>query len=180
MLSLYNLEETEQGLALLTDKKYLSLLTYCYYENLKVNEIKKDVTKDKLENLNVGVQEQMIGKKTVKEKCDIIKPFGISDLLEANPIVDDLDPIKNFQLSSISAITTLGNKIFARAHSLITYQGYLDQLLTKQVEQRQTLFEIVEERPYLDKEKKMIETIPQPKVIGILEGEFNNNELISF
>mgnify|MGYP000188310444 CR=1 FL=1 len=180
MLSLYNLEETEQGLALLTDKKYLSLLTYCYYENLKVNEIKKDVTKDKLENLNVGVQEQMIGKKTVKEKCDIIKPFGISDLLEANPIVDDLDPIKNFQLSSISAITTLGNKVFARAHNLITYQAYLDKLLNKQIEQRQTLFEIVEERPYLDKEEKVVETIPQPKVIGIVNGEFNNKELISF
>ena len=181
MLSQYNLEETEQALALLTDKKYLSLLTYCYYENLKVNEIKKDVTKDKLENLNIGVQEQMIGKMTVKEKCDIIKPFGISDLLEANPIGDDLDPIKNFQLSSISAITTLGNKIFSEAHTLTKYKGYLDQLLTKQVEQRQTLFEIVEERPYLDKEEKMIETIPQPKVIGILEdGEFNNNELISF
>ena len=182
LLKEYNLEETKEGLNLLTDEKYLSLLTYCYYENLKKNEIKKDVSFDELETVNIKVQEDMKLRKTVKEKCDIVKPFGIADLLEANPIVDDLSPIKNFQLSSLSAITVSGNKLFLKAHKLFIYQGYLDRLINKQVEERQTLFDIIKDTSFKTDEREINKrTINPPmKVIGIYEGEFNNNQLISF
>ena len=121
-------------------------------------------------------------RKTVKEKCDIVKPFGIADLLEANPIVDDLSPIKNFQLSSLSAITVSGNKLFLKAHKLFIYQGYLDRLINKQVEERQTLFDIIKDTSFKTDEREINKrTINPPmKVIGIYEGEFNNNQLISF
>ena len=180
MLKDYNIEDTKESLDLLSNKKYLSLLTYCYYENLKVNEIKNDVSLNELENVNLNVEKLMIDKKTIPEKCDIIKPFGLYDLLLANPIVDDLSPIKNFQLSSIPAITVTGNKLGTKAHKLITYQEYINRLLSKQIEERKTLFEIIEERPYINKEKKPIQSLPQPKVIGIYQGEYKNNELISF
>ena len=182
LLKEYNLEETEEGLKLLSDEKYLSLLTYCYYENLKKNEIKKDVSFEEIESLNIGVGEEMKLKKTIKEKCDIIKPFGISDLLEANPVVDDLSPIKNFQLSSLSAITISGNKLFSKAHKLFIYQGYIDKLINKQVEERKTLFDIIKDTSFKTDEREINkQNFNTPmKVIGIYEGEFNNNQLISF
>lgn len=188
LLKEYSLDDTQLALDTITENKYLSLLTYCYFQNLQKVEVKKDISLDELENVNITIGREMGQVTTRKEKCDIVKPFGLADLLEANPIVDDVVDIETFVLSSLSAISVTGNKLFAKAHKLYTYQGYLDKLINKQIEERRSILDIVNDENYIfkgSKDKKDIEdrsdtplSINMPN--GIFVGEFTNYELIYY
>ena len=167
LLRSYNAEQTRRALDVLTDKKYLSLLVYCYYTNLRVNDIKPDVSAENIEGVNMNVEKEMQTKATTLEKCDVVKPFGLSELLAGNPIVDDQDEIQSFVLSSLSAITVTGHKLFAKAHKLVTYQGYIERLLTQEIEKQENLFDIIRDRPYLSEERTPLVIPKQPPVIGI-------------
>ena len=124
-------------------------------------------------------------KQTLKEKCEIVTPYGIAELLENNSKQDNLDDV-NFKLASLSTITTTRNKLNSDFHRLKKYQELLDNLINKQADLQEPLFDIIKERSYIDQGLSSIDpglsSIDniQPKVIGIYNGEFNNNELISF
>ena len=167
LLRSYDADQTKRALATLTNKKYLSLLIYCYYQNLRVNDIKPDITAQNIEGVNIGVQQTMETKATTIEKCNIVKPFGLAELLAGNPIVDSQDEIESFVLSSLSAITVSGHKLFAKAHSLTTYQGYVDRLLDQEIVKGQNLFDIIRDRPYLSQERVPLDIPKLPPVVGI-------------
>lgn len=182
LLREYTLEETSKGLKLLVNNKYLSLLTYCLYSSLEKIEIKKKITNNDLGVLSLNIQEKMKEQDELKEKCDIVKPFGISDLLEANPLFDDLESIRNFSLASLSFFTVSGNKIGIKNHSIEMYEIALDKLINKQITERRSIFDIINNTDYKLTEDKILDNVKpmDNEILGLYEGNFNNFEIISF
>ena len=95
-----SLLQNSKLLKFMLSDKYLELQLDSFYKCLEEVEVKKEITDDQLSGLILELQKDTSKLLSYSDKCDLLKPFGLSEILRANPIGDDLDE-QNFSIYAI-------------------------------------------------------------------------------
>ena len=154
--------------------KYLSLQLYAFYECLDKVEVKEEITQDQW-----GLTYLRLIKDTSKllsyaEKCDLVKPWGIAEMLKNNPIGDDVDE-ENFTIDCIAGCSISSNKLTSKAHKLEYYHEQLDKLIARQLEDNKPIFEVIDKVNFYEPRKDLFKNVE-----GMIVGDFQNGEFITY
>jgi len=154
--------------------KYLSLQLYTFYKCLEEVEVKEEITQEQLTFLTMELQKDTSKLLNYAEKCDLVKPWGIADILKMNPIGDDLDE-ENFSLQCLSGVSISSCKTSNEAHKLEYYHSLLDELIARQINDKKPIFEVIDRVDFYERKTNLFDG-----VIGMTEGDFNNGDVVIF
>jgi hypothetical protein len=154
--------------------KYLSLQLYTFYKCLENVEVKEEITQEQLTFLTKELQKDTSKLLSYAEKCDLVKPWGISEILKMNPIGDDVDE-QNFTIDCIAGCSIASNKLTSKAHKLEYYHEQLDKLIARQIDDKKPIFEVIDKIDFYERRTNLFDG-----VIGMIEGDFENGSIIEF
>lgn len=154
--------------------KYLSLQLYTFYKCLEQVEVKGEITQEQLTFLTSELSKDTSKLLSYAEKCDLVKPWGIAEMLKNNPIGDDIDE-KNFTVDCIAGCSIASNKVTSKAHTLDYYHEQLDKLIARQIDEKKPIFEVIDKVQFYEPRKDLFKNVE-----GIIEGDFQNGEFITF
>jgi hypothetical protein len=154
--------------------KYLSLQLYTFYKCLEEVEVKEEITQEQLTFLTNELQKDTSNLLNYAEKCDLVKPWGIADILKMNPLTDDVDE-QNFTIDCIAGCSISSNKVTSKAHKLEYYHSLLDDLIARQINDKKPIFEVIDKVDFYERKVNLFDG-----VIGMTTGEFNNGDVVSF
>jgi hypothetical protein len=154
--------------------KYLKLQLYTFYECLDKVEVKEEITQEQLTYLTMELQKDTSKLLSYAEKCDLVKPWGISEILKMNPIGDDLDE-ENFTIECIAGCSIASNKLTSKAHKLEYYHELLDKLIARQIDEKKPIFEVIDKVNFYERRTNLFDG-----VIGMTEGDFENGSVVIF
>ena len=153
---------------------------YSFYNCLNAVNIKDDVTEEQMNFIIKELQTNIEKLNDYNDKCDLLSPFGLSEILKLNPIGDNVDDT-NFSLSCIAGCSIKMNKITKEAHATTYYHEKIDELINRQIYTGKTIFETVENEDGLFENVKEIDTnLFFKNVEGLYLGEFQSGEFIQF
>jgi len=154
--------------------KYLSLQLYTFYKCLEEVEVKEEITQEQLTFLTNELQKDTSNLLNYAEKCDLVKPWGIADILKMNPLTDDVDE-QNFTIDCIAGCSISSNKVTSKAHKLEYYHSLLDDLIARQINDKKPIFEVIDKVDFYERKVNLFDG-----VIGMTTGEFDNGDVVSF
>ncbi len=154
--------------------KYLKLQLYTFYECLDKVEVKEEITQDQLTYLTRELQKDTSKLLSYAEKCDLVKPWGIAEILKNNPIGDDIDE-ENFTIECIAGCSIASNKLTRKAHKLEYYHELLDKLIERQIDEKKPIFEVIDKVNFYERRTNLFDG-----VIGMTEGNFENGSVVIF
>jgi hypothetical protein len=154
--------------------KYLSLQLYTFYKCLEEVEVKEDITEQQLTFLTNELQKDTSKLLSYAEKCDLVKPWGIAEILKMNPLSDDVDE-QNFTVDCIAGCSISSNKVTIKAHKLDYYHSLLDDLIARQINDKKPIFEVIDKVDFYERKINLFDN-----VIGMTMGDFENGDIVSF
>ena len=154
--------------------KYLSLQLYTFYKCLEDVEVKEEITQEQLTFLTKELQKDTSKLLSYAEKCDLVKPWGISEILKMNPIGDDIDE-ENFTIECIAGCSIASNKLTSKAHKLEYYHEQLDKLIARQIVEKKPIFEVIDKIDFYERRTDIFKN-----VLGMIEGNFESGSIIKF
>jgi len=154
--------------------KFLSLQLYTYYECLNQVEVKEEITQEQITFLTRELQKDTSNLLSYAEKCDLLKPYGISEILKMNPIGDDLDE-ENFSLACMFGVSLGSCKVGVDSHRLKHYHKLLDKLIARQIDEKKPIFEVIDKVNFYERKTNLFDG-----VIGMVEGDFENGSVVTF
>ena len=161
-------------LKFMLSEKYLDLLLYGFYKCLESVEVKEEITEEQLNFITMELQKDTNKLLTYAEKCELVKPFGLKELMLMNPIGDDIDE-ENFSIECIAGCSIASNKITIEAHKLSYYHDHIDKLIARQIDEKKPLFEVIDKEHFYQPNYKLFENVE-----GLFIGEFQNGDFIEF
>jgi hypothetical protein len=154
--------------------KFLSLQLYTYYECLNQVEVKEEITQEQITFLTRELQKDTSNLLSYAEKCDLLKPYGISEILKMNPIGDDLDET-NFSIACMFGVSLGSCKVGVESHRLKHYHMLLDKLIARQIDEKKPIFEVIDKVNFYERKTNLFDG-----VIGMVEGDFENGSVVTF
>lgn len=154
--------------------KYLSLQLYTFYKCIEEVEVKEDITEQQLTFLTNELQKDTSKLLSYAEKCDLVKPWGIAEILKMNPLSDDVDE-QNFTIDCIAGCSISSNKVSIKAHKLEYYHSLLDDLIARQINDKKPIFEVIDKVDFYERKINLFDN-----VIGMTMGDFENGDIVSF
>ena len=154
--------------------KYLKLQLYTFYECLDNVEVKEEITQDQLTYLTMELQKDTSKLLSYAEKCDLVKPWGIDEILKNNPIGDDVDE-ENFTIECIAGCSIASNKLTSKAHKLEYYHQLLDKLIARQIDEKKPIFEVIDKVNFYERRTNLFDG-----VVGMTTGDFENGSVVIF
>ena len=154
--------------------KYLSLQLYTFYKCLDQVEVKEEITQEQITFLTRELQKDTSNLLSYAEKCDLVKPWGISEILKMNPIGDDLDE-ENFSIVCMAGSSLASCKVSGNAHRLKHYHMLLDKLIARQIDEKKPIFEVIDKVNFYERKTNLFDG-----VIGMVEGDFENGSVVTF
>ncbi len=154
--------------------KYLNLQLYTFYDCLEKVEVKEEITQEQLTYLTRELQKDTSKLLSYAEKCDLVKPWGIAEILKMNPIGDDIDE-ENFTIECIAGCSIASNKLTSKAHKLDYYHELLDKLIARQIDEKKPIFEVIDKVNFYERKTNLFDG-----VIGMTEGDFVNGSVVIF
>jgi len=154
--------------------KYLNLQLYTFYRCLENVEVKEEITQEQLTFLTSELQKDTSKLLSYAEKCNLVKAFGIADILKMNPIGDDIDE-QNFTIDCIAGCSIASNKITSKAHKLEYYHELLDKLIARQIDEKKPIFEVIDKVNFYKTSPDLFKN-----VIGMVDGDFTDGQIIQF
>ncbi len=154
--------------------KYLKLQLYTFYECLDKVEVKEEITQEQLTYLTMELQKDTSKLLSYAEKCDLVKTWGISEILKNNPIGDDVDE-ENFTIECIAGCSIASNKLTSKAHTLEYYHQLLDKLIARQIDEKKPIFEVIDKVNFYERRINLFDG-----VVGMTTGDFENGSVVIF
>jgi hypothetical protein len=154
--------------------KFLSLQLYTYYECLNQVEVKEEITQEQITFLTRELQKDTSNLLSYAEKCDLLKPYGISEILKMNPIGDDLEE-ENFSIACMFGVSLGSCKVGVDSHRLKHYHMLLDKLIARQIDEKKPIFEVIDKVNFYERKTNLFDG-----VIGMVEGDFENGSVVTF
>ncbi len=171
---------TSRMIQFILSPEYLQLSLYSFYNCLNTVNIKDDVTEEQMNFIIKQLQTNIEKLNQYNDKCDLLSPFGLSEILKLNPIGDNVDDT-NFSLSCIGGCSIKMNKITKLAHATTYYHEKINELINRQVDTGKPIFETVENEDLLYQNPKEINTdVLFKNVEGLFIGSYNEGEFIQF
>jgi len=159
-------------LKFMLSEKYLDLLLYGFYKCLESVEVKEEITEEQLNFITMELQKDTSKLLSYAEKCELVKPFGLKELMIMNPIGDDIEE-ENFSIECIAGCSIASNKMTTSAHKLSYYHDHIDKLIARQVDEKKPLFEVIDKEHFYEPNYKLFENVE-----GLFIGEFQNGDFI--
>jgi len=171
---------TSKLIQFILSKEYLQLNLYSFYNCLDSVNIKNDVTEEQMNFIIKELQTNIEKLNDYNEKCNLLSPFGLSEILKLNKITDDVDDT-NFSLSCIAGCSIKMNKVTKLAHATTYYHEKINELINRQIETGKPIFQTVENEDKLFENPREINTdVLFKNVEGLYLGQFENGELIEY
>ena len=154
--------------------KYLALQLHSFIECLKNVEVKEEISEEQLVYLANELEKDTSKLLSYSEKCDLLKPWGLDEILKNNPIADDVDE-ENWCIEAIGGCSITSNKLSSEAHKLVYYHELLDNLINRQITEKKPIYEVVDEIDFKPRRIDMFDN-----VLGLVElgGRFPPDPLI--
>jgi hypothetical protein len=92
---------TSKLIQFMLSKEYLQLNLFSFYNCLNSVNIKDDITEEQMNFVIKQLQTNIEKLNDYNDKCDLLSPFGLSEILKLNKLTDDVDDT-NFSLSCIA------------------------------------------------------------------------------
>jgi len=159
-------------LKFMLSEKYLDLLLYGFYKCLESVEVKEEITEEQLNFITMELQKDTSKLLSYAEKCELVKPFGLKELMLMNPIGDDLDE-ENFSIECIAGCSIASNKMTSEAHKLSYYHDHIDKLIARQIDEKKPLFEVIDKEHFYNPNYNLFKNVE-----GLFIGEFQNGDFI--
>jgi len=125
--------------------------------------VKEEITEEQLVYLANELEKDTSKLLSYSEKCDLLKPWGLDEILKANPIADDVDE-ENWCIEAIGGCSITSNKLSAEAHKLDYYHELLDNLINRQITEKKPIYEVVDEIDFKPRRIDMFDN-----VLGLVE-----------
>jgi hypothetical protein len=171
---------TSKLIQFILSPQYLQLNLYSFYNCLNSVNIVENITEAQLNFIIKQLQNNIEKLNSYNDKCDLLKPFGLSEILKLNPISDDVDD-ENFSLSCIAGCSIKMNRITKKAHETEYYHKKIDELINRQIDENKAIFETIENEDGLFQNPKEIDTnLFFKNVQGLYIGNYQDGELIEF
>ena len=168
-----SLLQNSKLLKFMLSDKYLELQLDSFYKCLEEVEVKEEITDVQLSGLILELQKDTTKLLNYSDKCELLKPFGLSEILKANPIGDDLDE-DNFTIAAIGGSAISMNRLTSKAHKLEYYHEQIDILISRQIDEKIPIFETIDKVDFYEPRINLFDS-----VIGMINGEnFNYGDII--
>jgi len=173
LLSDKSLLQNSKLLKFMLSDKYLELQLDSLYKCLEDVEVKEEITDEQLSGVILELQKDTTKLLNYSDKCELLRPFGLAEILKANPIGDDLEE-QNFTIAAIGGSAISMNKMTSLAHKLEYYKEQIDILRARQVDKKIPIFETIDKIDFYEPRINLFDS-----VIGMIEGEnFNYGDII--
>ena len=173
LLSEKSLLQNSKLLKFMLSDKYLELQLDSFYKCLEEVEVKEKITDEQLSGLILELQKDTTKLLNYSDKCELLRPFGLSEILKANPIGDDLDE-ENFSINAIAGSAISMNKMTSLAHKLEYYKEQIEKLIARQIDKKIPIFETIDKVDFYEPKINLFDS-----VIGMIESDnYNYGDII--
>jgi hypothetical protein len=184
-----DVETVNRLLTLTTSGEFLAYLFTGVIECAKVTQC-KNLNRDDMRAMALNVQKQAKQLSTYAQKCDILKPFNVSEYLQTLPYGKDDQDTQVYTTAYASFVfvaQTIKTQLTGNsAHSASAYEDRLNFLISRQINTRENITDPIRqantERGHtlntLQDDKKAV--VDAVHVIGIYEGEFTSGDMVEF
>tara|TARA_R110000868_G_scaffold96117_1_gene264483 strand:+ start:2362 stop:5046 length:2685 start_codon:yes stop_codon:yes gene_type:complete len=189
LLQMEDRETVTRLMDLTTSGEFLTYLFTGVIQCARYTEC-KNINEFEQRALALNVQKQARQLNTYAQKCEILKPFSVSDYLKTLPYGKDNDDTQNYTTAYASFIFVAENiKMHFEgnsAHSASTYEERLRFLISRQINTRENITDPI--RPENTERGQTLnalktnqkETVEIAYVLGMYEGEYNEGDMIEF
>ena len=184
-----DVETVNRLLTLTTSGEFLAYLFTGVIECAKVTQC-KNINRDDMRAMALNVQKQAKQLSTYAQKCDILKPFNVSEYLQTLPYGKD-DQDKQVYTTAYASFVFVAQTIKTQftgnsAHSASAYEDRLHFLISRQINTRENITDPIRQantergntlNTLQDEKKAVVDAV---HVIGIYEGEFTSGDMVEF
>ncbi len=171
---------TSKLIQFMLSPEYLQLNLFSFYNCLNTVNIKDGITEEQMNFIIKQFQTNIEKLNEYNDKCQLLKPYGLSEILKLNKLTDDVED-ENFTLSSIFGTSIKMNKMTKEAHATTYYHEKIDELINRQVDTGKPIFDTVSNEDGLFENPKEINTdVLFKNVEGLFIGNFEDGNLIEF
>lgn len=132
---------TNRLLDFMLSPKYQRLTLQGFLQCYSEVEVKPEVTQKDIEFLAEQLKGQTEVLGSYVDKCNLLKPFGLDDMMRLNRISDDVDKT-NFSIFTMFATSVGSNKTMSNAHKTSYYKEKLDKIINLQAQQQKFIYEV--------------------------------------
>lgn len=157
---------TNRLLDFMLSSKYQRLTLQGFLQCYSEVDVKPEVTQGDIE----FIAEQLKGKTEVLgsyvDKCNLLQPFGLDDMMRLNRISDDVDKT-NFSIYTMFATSVGSNKTMANAHKTSYYKEKLDKIINLQAKEQKFIYEVEDiDHEVFITDPELKSTVATSKVLG--------------
>jgi len=148
------------------DPRYESALFDTTIRCLQNVSVKENVSKQMIASVVANLNRDMEKIQEYNAKCMLAQPFGISEILQQEPLGESAEQ-QNFGIISRVLMSMLANKSFSKEHDLEVYDELLQDLKAVEIEKKEGLFQAagdvdVQEKFVRDVQNRVQMEIPAP------------------
>jgi hypothetical protein len=184
-----DVETVNRLLTLTTSGEFLAYLLTGVIECAKVTQC-KNINRDDMRAMALNVQKHASQLSTYAQKCDILKPFSVSEYLQTLPYGKD-DQDTQVYTTAYASFVFVAQNIKTQftgnsAHSASAYEERLHFLISRQINTRENITDPIRQantergntlNTLQDDKKAVVDAV---HVIGIYEGDFITGDMVEF
>jgi hypothetical protein len=185
LLGMSDTTQVNELLQLTTSPQFMTYLFNGSIECAKFTQC-KDLSEFDIRALAMNVQTNAKQLNDYGQKCGLLEPLNLADYLRSLPLGEDSVDKQDYSIAYAGYYAVKENiKLFTH-HNLDTYKERLDFLISRQISTGENITDPIRQentergQTVNDLREDATESITQPYVLGIYEGEYTSGDLIEF
>ena len=186
MLGMSDTQQVQELLQLTTSAEFMTYLFTGAIECAKTTQCKK-LSEFDIRAMAKNIQTNTKQLTTYAQKCSVLEPLNLADYMRTLPLGEDDDQDKqDYSIAYAGYYAVKENiKLFTH-HDLDTYKERLDFLISRQSSIGENITDPIRQEntergeTVNDLQEDANESVTQPYVLGIYEGDYTSGDLIEF
>jgi len=185
MLGMSDTQQVQELLQLTTSPEFMTYLFTGAIQCAKAIQCKR-VSEYDIRAMAKNVQTNTKKLTTYAQKCGVLEPLNLADYLQTLPLGEDSVDKQDYSLAYAGYYAVTENiKLFTH-HDLDTYEERLAFLISRQISIGDNITDPIRQentergQTVNDLREDTTESVTQPYVLGIYEGEYTSGDLIEF
>ena len=136
--------EANRLLDFMVTKDFQTLLLQGFFTCADRVSVNKGYTQEDIDFIMEQLQNSVENLGSYDQKCERLRPYGLSDMMKLNNITDDVQE-ENFCIPAMMGLCVGANKTMTDAHRASYYKQKLNELIDRQAAEQKFIYEVADE-----------------------------------
>jgi hypothetical protein len=185
MLGMSDTQQVQELLQLTTSPEFMTYLFTGAIQCAKAIQCKR-VSEIDIRAMAKNIQTNTKQLTTYAQKCGVLEPLNLADYLQTLPLGEDEQDKQDYSLAYVGYYAVKENVKLFTHHDLDTYEERLDFLISRQSSIGENITDPIRQEntergeTVNDLQEDANESVTQPYVLGIYEGDYTSGDMVQF